>query len=62
MTAPSTGAWIGRSPDHYTTKGAEVRRVPGDGWYARAGRKVRGPLSCLDSAMKAADEMAESAA
>lgn len=60
MSAPSAGAWIGRSPDHYSTKGAEVRRQP-EGWYALAGRRIRGPMSCLDSAMKAAEEMAEGA-
>jgi hypothetical protein len=55
MMAESAGAWIGRTPDHYTTKGAAV--IYRRGWFAIAGRRVRGPLSSLDSAMKAADEM-----
>lgn len=35
----SAGAWIGRSPDHYVTRGAEVRRTR-EGWFARAGRRA----------------------
>lgn len=50
------GAWFGRSPDHYSTRGAEC--IHGDGgWYVRVGRRVRGPLSCLPIAMEAADRM-----
>lgn len=56
-TKPSEGAWFGRSPNHYATRGAEVIRLPGEGWFAHCGRRVRGPLSSLDAAMRAADKM-----
>lgn len=61
MSKPPEGAWFGRSPDHYATRGAEVLHRDG-GWWARCGRRIRGPLSTLDAAMQAADRMlAESA-
>lgn len=53
---PLAGAWFGRSPDHYATKGAEVRH-DGTGWFAIVDRKARGPLSSLEAAMVAADKM-----
>lgn len=61
MSKPPEGAWFGRSPDHYATRGADVVHRDG-GWWARCGRRIRGPLSTLDAAMAAADKMlAESA-
>ena len=51
------GAWFGREPDRYVTRGAEVFRLPASGWFARCGKRVRGPLSSLDAAMAAADRM-----
>lgn len=62
MATPSPGAWFSRSPDHYTTRGAEVIRMPAEGWYAHCGTRVRGPLSSLDAAMVAADKMLKEAA
>lgn len=56
MARPPEGAWYGRSDTHYTTRGADVFLAEG-GWYARCGRKVRGPISNLDAAMQAADAM-----
>ena len=62
MSARMTeGAWHGKSPDRYTTRGAEVFHLPG-GWFARSGNKVRGPLSSLPVALEAADRMLDEAA
>lgn len=55
-TRPPEGAWYGRSPTHYATRGADCVHGAG-GWYARCGRKVRGPLSSLPAAIEAADKM-----
>lgn len=51
-------AWKGISPTHYrtTTGGAEVRFSP-DGWFAVVGRRARGPLGDLLTAMDAAEEL-----
>lgn len=60
MTASSRdpdGAWHGVSADHYRTRGAEVVHQPGSGWFARCGKRVRGPLSSLGAAMEAAEKM-----
>lgn len=61
MSKPPEGAWFGRSPDHYATKGADCFHTAG-GWYARCRKdsgaiRVCGPLSTLDAAMAAADRM-----
>lgn len=56
MARPPEGAWYGRSDTHYITRGADAFLAEG-GWYARCGRKVRGPISNLDTAMQAADAM-----
>lgn len=53
---PAEGAWHGRSPEHFTTRGADCFLGEG-GWYARCNRRVRGPLSCLTVAMEVADKM-----
>lgn len=55
------GAWYARTADHYITRGAEVAHHPG-GWYARCGKRVRGPISNLPDAMQAADDMLAAAA
>lgn len=55
------GAWYSRGNDRYVTRGAEVIHGEG-GWYARAGRKAVGPLSCLPVAMEAADRLLAEAA
>ena len=60
MSKPAEGAWHGHSPDHFRTRGAEVMRRT-EGWFARCGSRVRGPMSSLDAAMKAADAMLEAA-
>lgn len=49
-------AWYGRDGERYVTRGADVFHGAG-GWYARCGRKVRGPISCMDNAMIAAERM-----
>lgn len=56
MSKPTEGAWFGRSPDHYATKGADCFHGAG-GWFARCGKRIRGPLSTLDAGMIAADKM-----
>lgn len=61
MAKPLAGAWYGRSPDHYVTRGADVIHRDG-GWWARCNRRVRGPLSTLDAAISAADRMVADAA
>ncbi len=51
------GAWYSRDGgNRYVTRGAEVEHGPG-GWFAKCGRKVRGPLSCLPVAIEVADRM-----
>lgn len=63
MSRPAVeGAWYGRSGDHFTTRGADVFRMPGMGWFARHGKRIRGPLSTLDAAMSAAERMLAEAA
>lgn len=57
MARPPEGSWHGRSVNHYSTRGADVFRLAGAGWYARVGSRIRGPLSTLDAAMSAADRM-----
>lgn len=57
---PPEGAWYGRTDTHYTTRGADAFLGEG-GWYARCQRRIRGPLSNLDAAMRAADAMLEDA-
>lgn len=57
---PPEGAWYGRGPDRYVTRGAAVQHGP-DGWYAIVAKKARGPLSCLPAAMEAADRMLDEA-
>lgn len=56
MSGAAGGSWYFVSMDHYRTRGADAFRT-GDGWYARCGRRVRGPLGSLDAAMRAADDM-----
>ena len=58
---PSAGAWHGRSADHYVTRGAACLRQR-DGWFAMTPSRARGPLSSLDAALRAADEMLAQAA
>jgi hypothetical protein len=61
QSATAKGAWYGKSHDHFITRGASVTHGEG-GWYARCGRTVRGPLSCLPVALEAADRMLAEAA
>lgn len=60
MTASSRdpdGAWHGVDQDRYRTRGADVFCEPSYGWFARCGKRVRGPLSSLGAAMEAAEKM-----
>lgn len=61
MAKPLAGAWYGKSFDRFSTRGADCVRGEG-GWYARCGRRIRGPLSSLHAAMDAADRMVADAA
>lgn len=51
-------AWKGISPTHYrTTKGGAEARLFEDGWFALHGRRARGPLPDMLTAMDAAEEL-----
>jgi hypothetical protein len=45
-------SWIGRSPQHFTTSGAQCLRSAA-GWYLIWGFRARGPYRDLESAMDA---------
>jgi len=57
MAKPVEGSWHGVNSHRYRTKGAEAVYHEGVGWFAVVGTRGRGPLSSLDAAMKAADDM-----